>query len=71
MMWAVERDDGGHGVGFTGGHFHTNWQNDNFRKAVLNALVWICKVDVPPNGVDSSVNDEEIKQNLDPKPSKN
>jgi hypothetical protein len=71
MMWAVERDDGGRGVGFTGGHFHTNWQNDNFRRAVLNALVWICKVDVPANGVESSVSDEEIKQNLDPKPSKN
>ena len=43
MMWAVERPDGGRGVGFTGGHFHRNWPNDNFRKVVLNALVWICK----------------------------
>lgn len=67
MMWAVERADGGRGVGFTGGHFHTNWQNDNFRKAVLNALVWICKLDVPKDGVESSVSDEEIKANLDPK----
>lgn len=70
MMWAAERDDGGRGVGFTGGHFHNNWKNDNFRKAVLNALVWICKLDVPKDGVESSVSDEEIKQNLDPKPTK-
>jgi hypothetical protein len=67
MMWAVEREDGGRGVGFTGGHFHTNWQNGNFRKAVLNALVWICKLEVPKDGVESSVSDEEIKQNLDDK----
>jgi hypothetical protein len=67
MMWAAERADGGRGVGFTGGHFHTNWQNDNFRKAVLNALVWICKLDVPADGVESKVSDEEIKANLDPK----
>ncbi|HEX3150222.1 MAG TPA: ThuA domain-containing protein [Gemmataceae bacterium] len=67
MMWATERADGGRGVGFTGGHFHTNWKNDNFRKAVLNALVWICKLEVPKDGVASSVNDEEIKANLDPK----
>jgi hypothetical protein len=67
MMWAVERDDGGRGVGFTGGHFHSNWKNDNFRKVVLNALVWICKLDVPKDGVESSVSDEEIKQNLDKK----
>ena len=46
-MWAVERPDGGRGVGFTGGHFHRNWRDDNFRKVVLNALLWICKVEVP------------------------
>ncbi|HJZ94376.1 MAG TPA: ThuA domain-containing protein [Gemmataceae bacterium] len=70
MMWAVERDDGGRGVGFTGGHFHSNWKNDDFRKVVLNALVWICKLDVPKDGVRSAVTDEEMKQNLDPKPAK-
>jgi hypothetical protein len=67
MMWATERAEGGRGVGFTGGHFHTNWKNDNFRKAVLNALVWICKLDVPKDGVESTVSDEDIRANLDPK----
>jgi hypothetical protein len=67
MMWATERTDGGRGVGFTGGHFHVNWQNDNFRKTVLNALVWICKLDVPANGVASTVTDDDMKANLDPK----
>jgi hypothetical protein len=70
MMWAVERDDGGRGVGFTGGHFHTNWKNDDFRTAVLNALVWICKLDVPKDGVASVVSDADIQANLDPKPRK-
>ena len=63
MMWAVERTDGGRGVGFTGGHFHRNWMDDNFRKVVLNALVWICKVEVPKDGVESKVSDEEIEAN--------
>jgi hypothetical protein len=67
MMWAAERPDGGRGVGFTGGHFHRNWANDNFRKVVLNALLWICKMDVPKNGVESTVTEEELKANLDPK----
>jgi hypothetical protein len=70
LMWAVERPDGGRGVGFTGGHFHENWKNDNFRKVVLNALLWICKIDVPRDGVASSVTDEEMKANLDPKEKK-
>jgi hypothetical protein len=67
MMWAVERPDGGRGVGFTGGHFHKNWKDDNFRKVVLNAAVWICKLDVPRDGVTSQVTETELAENLDPK----
>ena len=68
MMWCVERPDGGRGFGFTGGHFHRNWGNDNFRKTVLNALVWIAKAEVPVAGVASTVSAEELGLNLDPKP---
>jgi hypothetical protein len=68
MMWAIERADGGRGFGFTGGHFHANWGNDNVRKAVLNALVWVTKLEVPANGIESKVSDEELTANLDPKP---
>jgi type 1 glutamine amidotransferase len=68
VMWAVERDDGGRGFGFTGGHFHVNWADDNFRRVVLNALLWLAKVEVPPGGVESAaVTDEELLENLDPK----
>ena len=51
VAWAVERDDGGRGFGFTGGHVHWNWANPNFRKLVLNAIAWCAKVDVPRDGV--------------------
>jgi hypothetical protein len=67
MMWVVERPDGGRGFGFTGGHRHKNWGDENHRKAVLNALVWLCKLDVPPEGVSSSVSEDDLKANLDPK----
>jgi len=67
MMWAVERPDGGRGFGFTGGHFHDNWANDDFRKTVLNALLWVAKAEVPANGVESKVTPEELNQNLDVK----
>jgi hypothetical protein len=67
LMWATERIDGGRGVGFTGGHYHENWLNDDFRKVVLNALLWISKVEVPKEGVESKVSMEEIKENLDRK----
>ena len=68
MMWAVERPDGGRGFGFTGGHFHKNWQNDDQRRLMLNALVWLAKLEVPAAGVNSAkVDDIEIMQNLDDK----
>jgi type 1 glutamine amidotransferase len=67
LMWATDRTDGGRGVGFTGGHFHKNWGDDNFRKLVLNALLWITKVDVPAEGVTSSLSGEDLQKNLDPK----
>jgi hypothetical protein len=67
MMWAVERPDGGRGFGWTGGHYHKNWGNESYRKAVLNALVWLVHLEVPAEGVSSAVTDEELKLNLDPK----
>lgn len=68
MMWAVERNDGGRGFGFTGGHFHDNWGNADFRKTVLNALAWVAKVEVPKAGIDSEVSPADLDANLDPKP---
>ena len=39
VAWASERPDGGRGFGFTGGHYHHNWGNDNMRKVVLNGIL--------------------------------
>ncbi len=67
-MWAIERPGGGRGFGFTGGHFHVNWGNDNFRKIVLNALLWSAHAEVPKRGVESIVTKAELIANLDDKP---
>ena len=67
VAWAGERADGGRGFGFTGGHFHRNWGDDNFRKVVLNGILWVAKVEVPPDGVPSTVTAADLEQNLDPK----
>lgn len=70
VAWAFERPDGGRGFGFTGGHVHWNWGDDNFRKVVLNAIVWIAGGDVPPQGVPSPTPTRaELEANQDePKP---
>ncbi|MGV8879601.1 MAG: ThuA domain-containing protein [Sphingobacteriaceae bacterium] len=53
LAWAYERNDGGRAFGFTGGHMHKNWRDDNFRKLLLNAITWSAKLTVPKNGVDT------------------
>jgi type 1 glutamine amidotransferase len=67
VAWAFERPDGGRGFGLTGGHSHKNWGNDNLRKIVLNAILWVAKVEVPANGVESTVTAADLEQNLDAK----
>ncbi len=67
MAWVAERPDGGRGFGFTGGHYHKNWGDDNFRKVVLNGILWVAKVEVPADGVNSTVTAADLEQNLDPK----
>ncbi|HEY3835109.1 MAG TPA: PVC-type heme-binding CxxCH protein [Bryobacteraceae bacterium] len=66
--WAYERPSGGRGFGFCGGHFHKGWGNDDQRKLVLNAILWTANIAVPANGVESKVTEEDLSQNLDPKP---
>lgn len=67
MMWTVERSDGGRGFGFTGGHYHDNWGNRDFRKVVLNGVAWIAKAEIPEQGIESTVSDADLDANLDPK----
>ena len=64
--WAYQRPDGGRGFGFTGAHNHESWQDENFRKVVLNAILWTAKVEVPKDGCPSnSPDDKTIEENLD------
>jgi hypothetical protein len=66
--WISENPNGSRGFGFTGGHFHRNWQNDQFRLTVINSIAWIAKADVPPGGIVSRTpTDEEMVANQDSK----
>ncbi|MEM9943431.1 MAG: family 16 glycoside hydrolase [Planctomycetota bacterium] len=67
VAWAFERGDGkGRGFGFTGGHFHNNWANDNFRRLVLNAIAWTAHVEVPQSGIASATpTQQDLEANQD------
>ena len=49
--WAYDRPDGGRGFGTTGAHYHRAWNELNFTRMVLNAIVWTAKAEVPADGV--------------------
>jgi len=66
VAWAFERPGGGRGFGFTGGHFHWNWAHDELRTVVLNAIVWVAGMEVPPGGVRTPTPTfEELEANQD------
>lgn len=68
MMWVSENENGSRGFGFTGAHYHRNWQDNNFRKVVLNAIAWIAKAEVPAGGIQTPTpSEEEMKVNQDKK----
>ena len=69
VAWCYQRGkdyNEGRGFGFTGGHNHVSWQDDGYRKIMLNAILWTAGLEIPKNGVDSPAPDNaEIESNLD------
>ena len=69
-LWVAERPGDGRGFGCTGGHVHWNWAQNDFRKTVLNAIVWTAHVEVPKDGIPSKTPtlDELIANQDEPVP---
>jgi hypothetical protein len=65
--WAFERPDGGRSFGFTGAHFHKNWGDENFRRVVVNAILWSAGLEVPKEGAKVDLDPADLKKNLDRK----
>ncbi len=69
VAWAVQREDGGRGFATTTGHFFSHWQDANWRRMILNAVVWTAGLDVPSAGVESAyVPEDEVNRALLTKP---
>lgn len=67
VAWAFERTNGGRSFGFTGCDLHSNWADGNQRLLVLNGILWCAKLEVPANGLVSTVSEAGLKQNWDRK----
>ena len=57
VVWAVERADGGRGIGLVIPHYYRNWRIDDLRTLILNSICWTAKCEISPDGVQSSLPD--------------
>jgi hypothetical protein len=70
LAWAFDRPDGGRSFGFTGAHFHRNWADEDFRRVVVNAILWSAKIEVPEGGAKVDLDSADLNKNLDLKKGK-
>jgi hypothetical protein len=61
VAWAYERPDGGRSAGFTGLHYHANWKNENYRRLVVQEILWSVKEPVPNGGAKVDLPAEAFK----------
>ncbi len=64
LAWATERADGGRGFGFTGLHLHENWKVPEFRRLLVNAVLWTAKLKVPEGGARCDLDPGDLDKNL-------
>ena len=50
VAWVWERPDGGRSFGFSGLHFHANWQHVEYRRLVLQGVLWSIGQSIPAEG---------------------
>ncbi|MEM9643710.1 MAG: PVC-type heme-binding CxxCH protein [Planctomycetota bacterium] len=54
VAWVYDRPDGGRSFGFTGGHHHWNWANENVLRVVTNGIRWTAKRSIDEEGSETS-----------------
>ena len=45
VAWAWQRPDGGRSFGFSGFHFHENWNVDEYRRLTVQGVVWSMRLE--------------------------
>ena len=61
--WSWERPDGGRAFGFVGLHFHSNWQLPEYRRLVVQGVLWSLKPPVPAGGVNVDIDSRKLELN--------
>jgi type 1 glutamine amidotransferase len=51
VAWAWQRPGGGRSFGFSGLHFHENWNMPEYRRLVLQGVIWTMRGTIPEQGL--------------------
>ena len=51
VAWAWQRGDSERSFGFSGGHFHKNWERVEYRRLVTQAILWSLDLPIPEAGL--------------------
>ena len=49
--WSFDRTDGGRSFGFTGLHFHANWQQPTYRRLLAQGILWTLQLPAPDEAI--------------------
>jgi type 1 glutamine amidotransferase len=61
VSWAWERPDGGRSLGYSGCHYHENWQRPEYRRFISQGVLWTLKISPPEKDIPAEVPDETFK----------
>ncbi|MSU80402.1 MAG: hypothetical protein EXS16_20235 [Gemmataceae bacterium] len=51
VAWAFARPDGGRSFGFSGLHYHENWQMSEYRRLITQGVLWTMNEKIPMDGI--------------------
>lgn len=62
VSWAWERPDGGRSFGFSGLHFHKNWEHAAYRRLVAQGVLWTLDLPVPAQGLAVDISPRDLQR---------
>jgi type 1 glutamine amidotransferase len=65
--WAYERPGGGRSFGTTLGHYFRNFQDERFRRMIVNAILWTAEVEIPESGARVNLSEHDLALPANPK----
>ncbi len=63
VCWSWERPAGGRSFGFVGLHFHSNWQRPEYRRLVLQGILWTLGSPIPETGLNVDIDPKLLELN--------